>query len=54
MFGYGKHLCPGRELAKLEMILFLKMFLRKFEYQLVEGQVFSSARKNSVTTSNAV
>ena len=39
MFGYGKHMCPGKELAKLEILLFLKFFLPKYEYRLVEGQV---------------
>lgn len=38
MFGFGRHMCPGRELAKLEIILFLRTFLRKFNYRLVEGQ----------------
>lgn len=38
MFGLGRHMCPGRELAKLEMIMFLKSFLTKFDYELVEGQ----------------
>ncbi len=33
-------MCPGRELAKLEMITFLKVFLTKFDYELVEGQRF--------------
>eukprot|EP00903_Cladosiphon_okamuranus_P015051 g13924.t1 len=40
MFGSGRHICPGRELAKLEMLLLLKEFLPKFDYQLVEGQSF--------------
>eukprot|EP00903_Cladosiphon_okamuranus_P015049 g13922.t1 len=40
MFGLGRHSCPGRELAKLEMLLLLKEFLRKFDYQLVGGQSF--------------
>ena len=39
MFGFGKHMCPGKELAKLEIVLFLKFFLPKYGYQLVEGQV---------------
>lgn len=39
MFGYGRHLCPGRDLAKLEMFLFLKTFLAEFDYRVVEGQV---------------
>lgn len=38
MFGLGRHMCPGRELAKLEMLMFLKAFLTKFDYELVEGQ----------------
>lgn len=38
MWGFGMHMCPGRELAKLEMLLFLKAFLTKFDYELVEGQ----------------
>lgn len=33
-------MCPGRELAKLEMLLFLREFLTKFDYELVEGQSF--------------
>lgn len=40
MFSLGRHMCPGRELAKLEMLLFLKEFLTKFDYELVEGQSF--------------
>ncbi len=47
MFGLGRHMCPGRELAKLEMITFLKAFLTKFDYELVEGQRFEG-----VLTSN--
>ncbi|CAB1106783.1 unnamed protein product [Ectocarpus sp. CCAP 1310/34] len=39
MWGFGKHMCPGRELAKLEMILFMKTFLPKFDFEVVEGQV---------------
>lgn len=39
MFGFGTHLCPGRELAKLEILLFLRAFLTRFDYDLVEGQV---------------
>lgn len=39
MFGFGKHTCPGRELAKLEILTFLKAFLVKFDYDIVEGQV---------------
>lgn len=31
-------MCPGRELAKLEMLLFLRAFLTTFDYELVEGQ----------------
>ncbi|CAM9606502.1 unnamed protein product, partial [Sphacelaria rigidula] len=38
MFGFGKHLCPGKELAKLEIILFFRNFLSEFDYELVEGQ----------------
>lgn len=40
MWGFGRHMCPGRELAKLEMLLFLKAFLAKFDYKLVEEQSF--------------
>lgn len=39
IFGFGKHTCPGRELAKLDILLFLRTFLSKFEYDVVEGQV---------------
>lgn len=39
MFGFGRHMCPGRELAKLEILLFLRNFLHKFDYDLVDGQV---------------
>lgn len=39
MFGFGRHKCPGRELAQLETVLFLKTFLSKFDYRVVEGQV---------------
>lgn len=39
MFGYGKHICPGRELAKLEMIVFFKKFFNTFDYHIVERQV---------------
>ena len=38
MFGFGRHMCPGRELSKLEMLMFLRTFLTKFDYELVEGQ----------------
>ena len=40
MFGAGRHMCPGRELAKLEMLVVLKAFLTKFDYELVAGQSF--------------
>ena len=41
LFGLGRRRCPGRGLAKLEMlIMFLKEFLPKFGYELVEGQSF--------------
>ena len=40
MFGFGRHMCPGRELSKLEMLMFLRTFLTKFDYELVEGQSF--------------
>ncbi|CAN0034904.1 unnamed protein product [Scytosiphon promiscuus] len=40
MFGVGRHTCPGRELSKLEMLLFFKAFLSKFDYELVGGQSF--------------
>lgn len=39
MFGFGKHMCSGRELAKLELICFMKAFLANFDYKLTEGQV---------------
>lgn len=39
IFRYGRHMCPGRGLAKLEILLFLKEFLTKFEYNLVAEQV---------------
>ncbi|CAN0564928.1 unnamed protein product, partial [Ectocarpus sp. 12 AP-2014] len=39
MWGFGKHMCPGRELAKLEIVLFMKTFLTKFDFEVVEGQV---------------
>lgn len=39
MFGFGRHKCPGNELAKLEIVLFMRTFLGKFDYHLVEGQV---------------
>lgn len=41
LFGFGKHMCPGRELAKLELVTFLQRFLGEFDYHLVEGQVRS-------------
>lgn len=40
MFGFGRHTCPGSELAKIEILLFFRTFLRKFDYRLVKGQVF--------------
>jgi len=40
MFGVGRHMCPGRELAKLEMIMFLRVFLGQFDYEVVAGQSF--------------
>ncbi|CAM9850857.1 unnamed protein product [Ectocarpus sp. 8 AP-2014] len=43
MWGFGKHMCPGRELAKLEMVLFMKTFLTKFDFEVVEGQSFSGS-----------
>lgn len=42
MFGLGRNSCPGRELAKIEMLMFLKEFLTKFDYELVEGQSFQA------------
>ena len=39
MFGFGKHMCPGKELAKLEIVLFLKYFLPKYKYRMVGRQV---------------
>ena len=39
MFGFGKHMCPGKELAKLEIVLFLKYFLSKYKYRMVGRQV---------------
>lgn len=39
IFGFGRHMCPGRELAKLEILLFLRTFLEKFDYELVDRQV---------------
>lgn len=44
MFGFGKHMCPGREVAKLQILLFLKFFMSKFDYELVNGQVSLRAR----------
>ncbi|CAM9526821.1 unnamed protein product, partial [Ascophyllum nodosum] len=38
MWGYGRHMCPGRELAKMEIAVFFKMFLEKFHYTVVAGQ----------------
>lgn len=46
MFGFGKHMCPGRELAKLEILLFLRSFLPRFDYDLVERQVGRSIRRD--------
>ncbi|CAN0363902.1 unnamed protein product, partial [Hapterophycus canaliculatus] len=40
MFGVGRHTCPGRELAKLNMLCFLMAFLAKFDHELIEGQRF--------------
>ena len=40
MWGLGRHGCIGRELAKLEILMFLKAFLNKFDYELVKGQSF--------------
>lgn len=40
MFALGRHRYPGGELAKLEMLMFLKEFLPKFDYELVEGHSF--------------
>lgn len=39
LFGFGRHMCPGRELAKLEHISILQRLLLEFDYQIVEGQV---------------
>lgn len=39
IWGFGKRMCPGRELAKLEILLFLQMFLPRFDYDVVKGQV---------------
>lgn len=41
MWGYGRHACLGRELAKLEILVFLRTFLAMFDYDVVEGQVCS-------------
>lgn len=48
MFGFGKHLCPGRELSKLEILIFLRAFLTKFDYTLVEGQVRFDQRTSTL------
>ncbi|CAM9217969.1 unnamed protein product [Ectocarpus sp. 8 AP-2014] len=42
MWGFGKHMCPGRDLAKLEMVLFMKTFLAEFDFEVMEGQSFKS------------
>ena len=39
LFGLGKHMRPGREVAKLQVLLFLKCFMSKLGYELVNGQV---------------
>ena len=39
MWGFGRPMCPGRELAKLEILVFLRMFLSKFNYTVVACQV---------------
>lgn len=38
MYSYGKHMGPGKELVKLD-IVYLKVFLPNYDYRLVEGQV---------------
>lgn len=37
-FGGGKHLCPGRFFALLEMHLVISYCLKKFEFQKIDGQ----------------
>lgn len=39
LFGFGRHICPGRELAKFEIVMFFKTFLRKYKYRLAKKQV---------------
>lgn len=39
VFGFGKHMCPGRELANLELVTVLRRFLTEFDFHIVEGQV---------------
>lgn len=56
MWGFGTHLCPGRELAKLDMLLFLlEAVLAKFDYELVEGQPTNGpkGRLRGILTANA-
>ena len=36
-FGEGRRVCPGRELAEMEILIILSMILRKFEICLEEG-----------------
>lgn len=38
MFGYGKHACPGSNLAQIEILLTMKAFLCNFDYTLEKDQ----------------
>ncbi len=41
-FGYGSHQCMGKNLARMEMRIFLEEFTRRLPHmRLVDGQVFS-------------
>lgn len=50
MFGFGRHTCPGKELAKLEIIVFLEAFLAEFNYHVVEDQVSQDNDKKNRTS----
>lgn len=38
MFGYGKHMCPGKFLAQVEILLLMKTFLCNFDFELAPNQ----------------
>lgn len=54
LFGYGKHICPGRFLAQIQMALLMKAFLSRFEFSLVSKQDLRPNMPNMVPKSGLI